>query len=148
MSTSWPTAHERATTWDWTRRVPRPRAADGTSPEVLRVRQSQWDEAESKRQRIAALRDQARVAREAKGREAAEARQQAREQAKRAALTHELRIGYFSVPGAIEERFQAALPKLLEARRRQAALAMNDAARQAETRRYQDFFRTPADVAP
>lgn len=44
-------------------------------------------------------------------------------------LTAELRVGYFSAPGATEDGFRAALPGLLEDRRRDAATSQSDGMR-------------------
>jgi hypothetical protein len=63
-----------------------------------------------------------------------------REERRLAGLTATLRRGYFSQPGATEEGFQAALPELLEARRREAALTGDGAARRAQAESYRRAF--------
>lgn len=61
----------------------------------------------------------------------AEVSRQARDVIETAKLTTELRAGYFTAPGATEENFNAALPKLLEERRHTAALTKHDQLRRA-----------------
>ncbi len=72
-----------------------------------------------------------RLAREADERERSDeprrAREAAQNTARHDALVNELRRGYFRAdPTATEAAFQAALPDLLEQRRRAAALAGDD----------------------
>jgi len=138
---TWPTEYERTTDSSWVTRHARPKEGD-VYPTALEARQQQWDEGRAKHDK-AAKRSAEIVAQREAELEAAQERQatdrQARDQAKVDAMTAELRRGYFAVPGATEDGFHAALPELLEARRREAALRGDDAARRSQAGLYRSF---------
>ncbi len=96
------------------------RAAATANPQdrsaEMRVERAEGALANAKRQRAFQLKvDADRAAEEA-------TKAAARDAEAVAHLTEELRGRYMTAPGATEDRFQAALPDLLEARRRDEAL--------------------------
>jgi len=138
---TWPSEFERNTDSSWVTRYPRPKEGD-VHPTALEARQQQWDESKAKHGTIARRSAEIVAEREATFKESQErqaAERQARDQAKVDAMTMELRRGYFAVPGATEDGFQAALPELLEQRRRQAAMTGEDRARASQASLYRQF---------
>jgi hypothetical protein len=135
MSNPWPDEYTRTTSSSWTLQYPRPEKGDGTSEVALKIRQEQWDASEALRQKGAKRVAEIHAEQEAKvqaQRDAAAAAQKARDEERLAALTKELRAGYFREPGATDEGFKAAHSDLLEARRRKSADAGDVAARQSQ----------------
>jgi hypothetical protein len=138
---SWPSEYTITTSSNWVEQVPRPKEGD-CHPTALARRQEQWDTAHARHEKMAQRAAEIAAEREAKLRESQERQateRRARDQAKVAAMTAELRRGYFAVPGATEDAFQAALPDLMEARRREAAMRGDDAARQSQAGLYRSF---------